>query len=56
MIDNVPEKTGKSLDEWKKILKTNIFGQYYRDDIKSLKEKETTKGKTRAKERVLFHS
>ena len=25
MIDNMPEKTGKSLDEWKKILKTAAF-------------------------------
>ena len=25
MIDNMPEKTGKSLSEWKKVLKTKSF-------------------------------
>jgi len=28
MIDNMPEKTGKSLDEWKKILKAKAFEKH----------------------------
>lgn len=28
MIDNMPEKTGKSLDEWKKILKEKSFTKH----------------------------
>ena len=28
MIDNMPEKTGKSLDEWKSVLKTKNFGKH----------------------------
>ena len=28
MIDNMPEKTGKSLDEWKKILKVKSFEKH----------------------------
>ncbi len=28
MIDNMPEKTGKSLDEWKSILKTKNFAKH----------------------------
>jgi hypothetical protein len=28
MIDNMPEKTGKSLDEWKKILKEKAFEKH----------------------------
>lgn len=28
MIDNMPEKTGKSLDEWKKILKAKSFEKH----------------------------
>ncbi|WP_047416368.1 DUF4287 domain-containing protein [Cellulophaga sp. Hel_I_12] len=28
MIDNMPEKTGKSLNEWKKILKTKSFKKH----------------------------
>ena len=28
MINNMPEKTGKSLDEWKKILKTQAFSKH----------------------------
>ena len=28
MIDNMPEKTGKSLDEWKKLLKTKNFAKH----------------------------
>ncbi|MDG1332291.1 MAG: DUF4287 domain-containing protein [Crocinitomicaceae bacterium] len=28
MIDNMPEKTGKSLDEWKSILKTKAFAKH----------------------------
>ena len=28
MIDNMPEKTGKSLDEWKSILKTKAFTKH----------------------------
>ena len=27
-IDNMPEKTGKSLEEWKKILSSKSFGKY----------------------------
>ncbi len=29
MIDNMPEKTGKSLNEWKSILKTKVFYQTF---------------------------
>ncbi|WP_299889611.1 DUF4287 domain-containing protein [uncultured Lacinutrix sp.] len=28
MIDNMPEKTGKSLDEWKKLLKAKAFAKH----------------------------
>lgn len=28
MIDNMPEKTGKSLEEWKKVLKTKSFSKH----------------------------
>lgn len=28
MIDNMPEKTGKSLDEWKSLLKTKSFAKH----------------------------
>lgn len=28
MIDNMPEKTGKSLDEWKSVLKAKTFGKH----------------------------
>ena len=28
MIDNMPEKTGKSLEEWKKILKSKAFDKH----------------------------
>ncbi|WP_179353535.1 DUF4287 domain-containing protein [Winogradskyella vidalii] len=28
MIDNMPEKTGKSLSEWKKVLKTTSFSKH----------------------------
>lgn len=28
MIDNMPEKTGKSLDEWKSVLKTKNFAKH----------------------------
>lgn len=28
MIDNMPEKTGKSLSEWKKVLKTKCFSKH----------------------------
>jgi len=28
MIDNMPEKTGKSLDEWKALLKTKAFAKH----------------------------
>ena len=28
MIANMPEKTGRSLDEWKKLLKTKAFGKH----------------------------
>lgn len=36
MIDNMPEKTGKSLDEWKKILKTKSF-EKHTEGVKYLK-------------------
>jgi hypothetical protein len=28
MIDNMPEKTGKSLEEWKKVLSSKSFGKH----------------------------
>ncbi len=37
MIDNMPEKTGKSLDEWKRILKTKDFNKHG-EAVKFLKE------------------
>lgn len=36
MIDNMPEKTGKSLDEWKIILKEKSFGKHS-EGVKYLK-------------------
>lgn len=36
MIDNMPEKTGKSLDEWKKILKAKALPKHS-DNVKFLK-------------------
>jgi predicted transport protein len=36
MIDNMPEKTGKSLDEWKKILKEKAFAKHS-EGVKFLK-------------------
>ena len=36
MINNMPEKTGKSLDEWKKILKTKSF-EKHSEGVKYLK-------------------
>jgi len=36
MIDNMPEKTGKSLDEWKKILKEKSF-EKHSEGVKFLK-------------------
>ena len=36
MIDNMPEKTGKSLDEWKKILKKKSFSKHS-EGVKFLK-------------------
>ncbi|WP_107037127.1 DUF4287 domain-containing protein [Brumimicrobium mesophilum] len=36
MIDNMPEKTGKSLDEWKKILKEKSFAKHS-EGVKYLK-------------------
>lgn len=36
MIDNMPEKTGKSLDDWKKILKTKSF-EKHSEGVKFLK-------------------
>ena len=38
MIDNMPEKTGKSLDEWKLIIKTKSFDKHS-EAVKYLKEK-----------------
>jgi hypothetical protein len=37
MIDNMPEKTGKSLEEWKKVLKTTSF-EKHSEGVKFLKE------------------
>ena len=36
MIDNMPEKTGKSLDEWKKVLKVKSF-EKHSEGVKYLK-------------------
>jgi len=36
MIDNMPEKTGKSLEEWKKLLKTKSF-EKHSEGVKYLK-------------------
>ena len=38
MIENMPEKTGKSLDEWKKILKSKSFAKHS-EGVKYLKSK-----------------
>jgi hypothetical protein len=44
MIDNMPEKTGKSLDEWKKILKEKSFAKHT-EAVRFLKsEYEVTHG------------
>lgn len=37
MIENMPEKTGKSLDDWKKLLKTKSFNKHS-EAVKYLKE------------------
>ena len=37
MIDNMPEKTGNSLEDWKKLLKTKSFNKHS-DAVKYLKE------------------
>ena len=37
MIENMPEKTGKSLDEWKEILQSNSFSKHS-EGVKFLKE------------------
>jgi len=37
MIDNMPAKTGKSLDEWKSLLKTKSFAKHS-EGVKFLKE------------------
>lgn len=37
MIDNMPEKTGKSLEEWKKLLKTKAFAKHG-EAVRFLKE------------------
>ena len=37
MIDNMPEKTGKSLEEWKKILQEKSFAKFS-EAVKFLKE------------------
>jgi hypothetical protein len=37
MIDNMPEKTGKSLEEWKLVLKRNSFAKHS-EAVKYLKE------------------
>ena len=36
MIDNMPEKTGKSLEEWKKILRERSFAKHM-EGVKFLK-------------------
>ncbi len=38
MINNMPEKTGKSLEEWKKLLTSNSFSKHG-EAVKFLKEK-----------------
>src|SRR6056297_416268 len=44
MIDNMPEKTGKSLNEWIKILKSKTFKKHY-EAVKYLKtEHDVTHG------------
>ena len=44
MIDNMPEKTGKSLNEWKKVLKTKSF-QKHSEAVNFLKkEHQVTHG------------
>ncbi|QNJ99004.1 DUF4287 domain-containing protein [Constantimarinum furrinae] len=44
MIDNMPEKTGKSLDEWKKLLKSKSF-QKHSEAVNFLKkEHQVTHG------------
>ncbi len=44
MIDNMPEKTGKSLDEWKKLLKEQPFSKHS-EAVKYLKtEHQVTHG------------
>ena len=40
MIDNMPEKTGKSLDEWKQILKGKSFAKFS-EAVKFLKEEHS---------------
>jgi predicted transport protein len=44
MIDNMPEKTGKSLDEWKAILKTKNFEKHGEAMSFLKKEKGVTHG------------
>ena len=40
MIDNMPEKTGKSLDEWKTLLKSKSFAKHS-EAVKYLKEEHS---------------
>ncbi len=40
MIENMPEKTGKSLDGWKKILKTKAF-EKHSEGVKYLKSEHS---------------
>jgi hypothetical protein len=44
MITNMPEKTGKSLNEWKTILKTKSFEKYSEGVIFLKKEHNVTHG------------
>ena len=44
MIDNMPEKTGKSLDQWKKILADKSFGKHSEAVNYLKKEHEVTHG------------
>jgi len=43
MIDNMPEKTGRSLEEWKNILKEKAFAKHM-EAVKFLKEQGVTHG------------
>ena len=44
MIDNMPEKTGRSLDEWKSLLKTMSFAKHSESVNYLKKEHQVTHG------------